>query len=55
VVIPRQMQEQVLRYAEEIFSRENQVRKSIREGMRMDEARKLQNYHHLQSQDYDQK
>lgn len=55
VVIPSQMQEQVLNYAEEIFSRENQVRKSIREGMRMDEARKLQNYHLLQSQDYDQK
>jgi regulator of RNase E activity RraA len=55
VVIPSQMQEQVLSYAEEIYSRENQVRKSIREGMRMDEARKLQNYHLLQSQDYDQK
>ena len=55
VVVPQALQEQVLSYAEEIYSRENQVRKSIREGMRMDEARKLQNYHLLQSQDYDQK
>jgi regulator of RNase E activity RraA len=55
VVIPSQMQEQVLTYAEEIFAKENQVRKSIREGMRMDEARKLQKYHFLQSQDYDKK
>jgi 4-hydroxy-4-methyl-2-oxoglutarate aldolase len=55
VVIPSAMQEQVLSYAEEIVTRENKVRKSIREGMRMDEARKLQKYHFLQSQDYDQK
>ncbi len=55
VVVPSQMQEQVLTYAEEIVGRENQVRKSIREGMRMDEARKMQKYHFLQSQDYDKK
>ena len=55
VVVPSAMQEQVLTYAEEIVTRENKVRKSIREGMRMDEARKLQKYHFLQSQDYDQK
>lgn len=55
VVVPSAMQDQVLNDAEEITSRENQVRKSIREGMRMDEARKRQKYHFLQSQDYDQK
>ena len=55
VIVPGAMQEQVLTYAEEIVTRENKVRKSIREGMRMDEARKLQKYHYLQSQDYDQK
>ena len=55
VVVPSAMQDQVLNYAEEITARENQVRKSIREGMRMDEARKRQKYHFLQSQDYDQK
>jgi regulator of RNase E activity RraA len=53
VVVPQALQEQVLTFAEEIVARENQVRKSIREGMRMDEARKLQKYHHLQSQNYD--
>lgn len=52
VVIPNQMQEQVLAYAEEIVTKENMVRKSIREGMRMDEARKMQNYHLLQSKDF---
>jgi regulator of RNase E activity RraA len=55
VVIPSQMQEQVLTYAEEITAKENIVRKNIREGMRMDEARKLQKYHFLQSKDFDKK
>jgi 4-hydroxy-4-methyl-2-oxoglutarate aldolase len=49
VVIPQSMQEQVLRYAEEITARENAVRACIRGGMRMDEARTQYNYHLLQS------
>lgn len=49
VVIPQAMQEQVLRYAEEITIRENAVRACIRGGMRMDEARTQYNYHLLQS------
>jgi 4-hydroxy-4-methyl-2-oxoglutarate aldolase len=49
VVIPQSMQEQVLRYAEEITARENAVRACIRSGMRMDEARTQYNYHQLQS------
>lgn len=52
VVIPHSMQEQVLRYAEEITAKENAIRAGIRDGMRMDEARRQFSYHHLQSPKY---
>jgi 4-hydroxy-4-methyl-2-oxoglutarate aldolase len=52
VVIPGSMQEQVLRYAEEITAREATVRDGIRSGRRMDEVRREVNYHLLQSPDY---
>jgi 4-hydroxy-4-methyl-2-oxoglutarate aldolase len=53
VVIPQSMQAQVLSYAEEITEQENAIRASIRAGLRMDEARKQYQYHHLQSPGYD--
>lgn len=53
VVIPQALQEQVLRYAEEITARENAVRDGIRQGMRMDEARRRNSYHQLQSPAYE--
>lgn len=52
VVIPKDLQEQVLGYAEEITAKENAVRDAIRQGMRMDEARRRNSYHQLQSPDY---
>jgi 4-hydroxy-4-methyl-2-oxoglutarate aldolase len=52
VVIPQSMQEQVLGFAEEITERENNVRAGIRSGLRMDELRKQNQYHHLQSPKY---
>jgi 4-hydroxy-4-methyl-2-oxoglutarate aldolase len=52
VVIPKALQEQVLAYAEEITEKENAIRDGIRQGMRMDEARKQYQYHKLQSPEY---
>lgn len=52
VVIPRSMQSAVLSHAEEITGNENAVRTHIRSGMRMDEARRAQRYHELQSPAY---
>ena len=52
VVIPQALQEQVLSFAEEITRKENTVRAAIRSGMRMDEARRQNQYHALQSPDY---
>jgi 4-hydroxy-4-methyl-2-oxoglutarate aldolase len=52
VVIPQAMQEQVLRYAEEITALEASVRAGFRGGRRMDEARREVNYHLLQSPQY---
>lgn len=53
VVVPQAMQEQVLRYAEEITEQENAIRAGIRAGLRMDEARRRHHYHHLQNPGYD--
>lgn len=53
VVIPKAMQAQVLRYAEEITEQENAIRAGIRNGLRMDEARRQHHYHHLQNPGYD--
>ena len=52
VVIPKAFQEQVLGYAEEITRKENTVRAAIRSNMRMDEARRQNQYHALQSPGY---
>ena len=52
VVIPKHMQEKVLDDAEQISARENAIRACLRGGMRMDEARKMHHYHHLQSPDF---
>jgi 4-hydroxy-4-methyl-2-oxoglutarate aldolase len=53
VVIPSAMQEKVLSVAEQITAEENEIRAGIRNGMRMDEARRRHHYHHLQSPNYD--
>ncbi len=55
VVIPKALQEQVLTYAEEITAKENAIRAGIREGLRMDEARRRFSYHQLQSPTYTHK
>ena len=53
VALPHQRADEVLSVAEDIVRRENQIRQAIREGMRMDEARRLHRYHLLQSPAYD--
>lgn len=53
VVVPRAMRKQVLGFAEEITEQENAIRAGIRAGLRMDEARRIHQYHHLQSPGYD--
>jgi len=52
VVIPKSMQDKVLTYAEEITQREEAVRTGIRAGMRMEDLRRQNNYHQLQSPSY---
>lgn len=52
VVVPRALRERVLADAEEITTRENAIRQAIRAGARLDEARRTQRYHDLQSPDY---
>ena len=49
VVVPRQHEAEVLATAEGIAEAEEAIRKSVREGMRLDEARKRFGYHQLQS------
>lgn len=49
VVIPRQHEAEVLATAEGIAEAEDAIRKSVREGMRLDEARKRFGYHQLQT------
>ena len=48
-VIPRAQEEAVLSAAEDIHEKEEAIRQSCREGMRLDEARRQFNYHQLQS------
>ena len=52
VVVPRALRERVLADAEEITAREDTIREAIRAGARLDEARRMQRYHALQSPDY---
>jgi 4-hydroxy-4-methyl-2-oxoglutarate aldolase len=49
VVIPRQHEAEVLVTAEGIATAEDAIRKSVREGKRLDEARKQFGYHQLQT------
>jgi regulator of RNase E activity RraA len=49
VVIPRNQEAEVLATAEGIATAEDAIRKSVREGKRLDEARKLFGYHQLQT------
>ena len=53
VVIPHDRQAEVLDIAEDIAAHEGRIRDALRQGMRMDEARKQHLYHHLQSPEYD--
>lgn len=48
VVIPRDREDEVLNTAEEIDAAEGRIRDAIASGMRLDEARKQQQYHLLQ-------
>jgi 4-hydroxy-4-methyl-2-oxoglutarate aldolase len=49
VVIPRAHESEVLITAEGVAAAEDAIRKSVREGMRLDEARKQFGYHQLQT------
>lgn len=49
IVIPRQHELEVLEAAEEVFAREEAIRKAVRAGKRLDEARKELGYHQLQT------
>jgi len=49
VVIPKEHEDKVLQAGEEIQEAENAIRKAVRGGMRLDEARKQFKYHTLQT------
>lgn len=49
IAIPRQHESAVLDAAEDVFAKEEAIRKAIRGGKRLDEARKELGYHHLQT------
>ena len=49
VVIPKEHEDKVLAAGEEIEAAENAIRKAVRGGMRLDEARKQFKYHSLQT------
>lgn len=49
VVIPRAHEEEILKAAEEIDAVEDQIRRAVKEGKTLTEARKQHGYHHLQS------
>ncbi|MGC4027372.1 MAG: RraA family protein [Steroidobacteraceae bacterium] len=49
IVIPRDREEEILAAAEEIDAAENRIRMAVASGMRLDEARKQQKYHSLQT------
>ena len=49
VVIPAAHETQVLDTAEEIDRAEERIRNAVRSGMRLDEARRQEGYHHLQT------
>lgn len=49
VVVPREFEEQILTIATEIEAAEDKIREATDKGMRLDEARKVFNYHSLQT------
>ena len=49
VVIPREHEEALLAVAEEIHEAEERIRKAVRSGVRLDDARRANRYHQLQS------
>ena len=49
VVIPRAHEEEILKAAEEIDAVEDQIRRAVKEGKTLTEARKQHGYHQLQS------
>ena len=49
IVIPRRHELEVLAAAEDVFAKEEAIRKAIRAGKRLDEARKELGYHQLQT------
>jgi hypothetical protein len=49
VVLPREHEDKVLTIAEEIDFVEGQIRKAVREGASLKEARKKYGYHTLQT------
>ena len=49
MVIPRLHEAEVLATAESIAAAEDAIRKSVREGKRLDQARKEFGYHQLQT------
>ena len=51
VVIPKEHEDRVLDIAEEIEAAENRIREAARKGMRLDEARKVNKYHSLQTRE----
>jgi 4-hydroxy-4-methyl-2-oxoglutarate aldolase len=51
IVIPRAVQQDVLQAAENIDAAEQRIRAAVLEGMRLDEARRTNNYHALQARD----
>jgi regulator of RNase E activity RraA len=49
VVLPRAHEDRILEVADEIAAAEDHIRKAVRGGMRLDEARKQFRYHQLQT------
>lgn len=49
IAIPRQHELDVLAAAEDVFAKEEAIRKGVRAGKRLDEARQELGYHHLQT------
>lgn len=51
IVIPKEREAEVLDAAEAIEQAEEKIRKSLREGMRLDKAREVNSYHSLQTKE----
>ena len=51
IVIPKEHEDKVLEAAEAIEAAEDKIRAALKSGMRLDEARQLNQYHHLQSRE----